>query len=139
MRANSPSWAGTRHIRFVFWWARYGPISSTSSSSPIKNRTIWFKEIRLAHPSMSIGGEGLVDHSIVFPSAVWTRSPKFMWSIFLAPCWPRYDLQDFFTNKDKHRPSFQSTHFTIKYPWDLLRLKLEIVNTTKLRLIPGLL
>ena len=52
---------------------------------------------------------------------------------------PWYVSAVFFFKNQENIPSFQSTHFTRKYPRDLLRLKLEIVNTANFRLILGLI
>ena len=56
--------------------------------------------------------------------------------LFLTPCRPRYVSIDLFWSKNQeNRPSFQSTPFNRKYPWNLLRLKMEIVNIMNFGLI----
>ena len=55
--------------------------------------------------------------------------------LFLAPCTPRYVSAEFLSKNQENRPSFQSTHFTRKSPHNLLRLKLEIVNTMNIGLM----
>ena len=68
-------------------------------------------------------------------SAVWTRSPNLSRPIFQTPVGLGMFLHDFFGGKQENRPYFQSSHFTRKFPRDLLRLKLVIVNTTNFILI----
>ena len=72
-------------------------------------------------------------------SAVWTRSPNLSRPIFYTPLGLGMFLHDLLVKKKENIPSFQSTHFTRKFPRNLLRLKLVIVNTTKFRLMLGLL
>ena len=60
-------------------------------------------------------------------------------SLFLDPCRPWYVATGLFGQKTKNIPYFQSIHFTRKYPRNLLRLKPEIVNTMKFRLVLGLI
>ena len=57
---------------------------------------------------------------------------------FLAPCRLQY-VSTGFCDKKKKIDHFQSTHFTRKYPQDLLRLKLEKLNTMKFILVLGML
>ena len=54
---------------------------------------------------------------------------------FFSPCRPHYISTGFFVKKN----IFQSTHLTRKFAWDLLRLKLEILNTKTFRLVLGLM
>ena len=77
----------------------------------------------------------------------WTRKYEFLvlsrpvhlnaHGLFLAPCRHRYILQGCFSKKK--RPFFQSTHLTRHIPRNLLRLKLEIVNTMRFILVLGLI
>ena len=56
--------------------------------------------------------------------------------LFLAPCRPRYVSIDLFWSKNQEsRPSFQSDYSNRKYPRNLLRLKMDIVNIMNFGLI----
>ena len=70
-------------------------------------------------------------------SDVQTQSPKSLWSIFQSPVGPGMFIP-FFCEKNKKQKKFQSTHFTKKYPWGLLRLKLDILHTVNFRLVIGI-
>ena len=79
---------------------------------------------------------GAVSH---LPSAVQTRSPKLSRSIVQTHVGLGMFLSDCFQKKQENRPSFQFSHLTRKLLWDLIKLKLVIVNTTNFRLVLGLL
>ena len=125
---------------------RPGPIISFPNNSTKK---YFFSKVRLVSETArsDISKEPtkfsifvkMCQNSLVKSSSVWTWSPDLSRPIFE----PLYVLvclyMIFWLKKQENRPSFQSTHFTRKSPWGLLRLKLVIVNTTNFRLILGMM
>ena len=68
-------------------------------------------------------------------SAIWTWPPEFTLSIF-SPLRPWYVSTCFLCEKGT---TFQSTQLTRKFSQDILRLKLEIVNTMNFIVVLGLM
>ena len=70
--------------------------------------------------------------SVALSSALWMWSPEFMGCFLKTPVGPGMFLQEYLSKNQENMPSFQSTHLIRKSPRNLLRLKLEIVNTINL-------
>ena len=72
-----------------------------------------------------------------YPSAIQNLLPKFTWSIFNPCVCPGMFLQVFLSKKQENKIFFQSAYFTRNVSQILSRLKLNIVNTMKFRLLLG--
>ena len=67
----------------------------------------------------------------IFPVTPITR-------VYFIPLYAPVFFYRIFLRKRRKQTFFQSTHFTRKSPWNLLILKLEIVDTVKFRLVLGI-
>ena len=75
----------------------------------------------------------------MYTNAVWTRSTDLSRPIFRPLQALVCFYMIFWYRKQENRQVFQSTHFNKKSPRNLLRLKLEMVNTMNFGLILDML